>query len=90
MAALTLKRALSRRSSVGKQIDGIFEGAVYKTRADSGRIKALFLGQPERMPSWDIPGAKEVGMPNFDMTAWYGLMVPANFDRTTQKASRVY
>jgi tripartite-type tricarboxylate transporter receptor subunit TctC len=62
---------------IGKQIDGIFEGAVYKPHADGGRIKALFLGQPERMPGWDIPGAKEVGMPDFDMTAWYGLMVPA-------------
>jgi tripartite-type tricarboxylate transporter receptor subunit TctC len=62
---------------IGKQIDGIFEGAVFKPHADGGRIKALFMGQKDRMPGWDLPSATEVGLPNFDMTAWYGLMVPS-------------
>ena len=62
---------------IGKQIDGIFEGAVFKPHADGGRVKALFMGQKDRMPGWDIPSATEVGLPNFDMTAWYGLMVPS-------------
>ncbi len=61
---------------IGKQIDGIFEGAVFKPHADGGRVKALFMGQKDRMPGWDLPSATEVGLPNFDMTAWYGLMVP--------------
>jgi tripartite-type tricarboxylate transporter receptor subunit TctC len=62
---------------IGKQIDGIFEGAVFKPHADGGRVKALFMGQKDRMPGWDLPSATEVGLPNFDMTAWYGLMVPS-------------
>jgi tripartite-type tricarboxylate transporter receptor subunit TctC len=62
---------------IGKQIDGIFEGAVYKPHADGGRVKALFMGQTDRMPGWDLPSATEVGLPTFDMTAWYGLMVPS-------------
>ena len=62
---------------IGKQIDGIFEGAVFKPHADGGRIKALFMGQKDRMPGWDLPSATEVGLPNFDMTSWYGLMVPS-------------
>jgi len=62
---------------IGKQIDGIFEGAVFKPHADGGRVKALFMGQKERMPGWDLPSATDVGLPNFDMTAWYGLMVPS-------------
>jgi len=62
---------------IGKQIDGIFEGAVFKPHADGGRVKALFMGQTDRMPGWDLPSATEVGLPNFDMTAWYGLMVPS-------------
>ena len=61
----------------GKQIDGIFEGAVFKPHADGGRVKALFMGLKDRMPGWDLPSATEVGLPNFDMTAWYGLMVPS-------------
>ena len=35
------------------------------------------MGQKERMPGWDLPSATDVGLPNFDMTAWYGLMVPS-------------
>ena len=62
---------------IGKQIDGIFEGAVFKPHADGGRVKALFLGQTERMAGWNLPSATEVGLPTFDMTAWYGLMVPS-------------
>lgn len=62
---------------IGKQIDGIFEGAVFKPHADGGRVKALFMGQKDRMSGWDLPSATEVGLPNFDMTAWYGLMVPS-------------
>ena len=62
---------------IGKQIDGIFEGAVFKPHADGGRVKALFMGQKERMPGWDLPSATDVGLPSFDMTAWYGLMVPS-------------
>ncbi len=62
---------------IGKQIDGIFEGAVFKPHADGGRVKALFMGLKDRTPGWDLPSATEVGLPNFDMTAWYGLMVPS-------------
>ena len=62
---------------IGKQIDGIFEGAVFKPHADGGRVKALFIGQKEKMPGWDLPSAIDVGLPTFDMTAWYGLMVPS-------------
>ena len=62
---------------IGKQIDGIFEGAVFKPHADGGRVKALFIGQKDKMVGWDLPSATEVGLPNFDMTAWYGLMVPS-------------
>ncbi len=62
---------------IGKQIDGIFEGAVFKPHADGGRVKALFMGLKDRMPGWDLPSATEVGLPTFDMTAWYGLMLPS-------------
>ena len=62
---------------IGKQIDGIFEGAVFKPHADGARVKAIFMGQKDRMPGWDLPSATEVGLPTFDMTAWYGLMVPS-------------
>ena len=61
---------------MGGQIDAIFEGAVYKPHIDGRRVKALFLGQSERMSGWALPSAPEVGLPKFGMAAWFGLMAP--------------
>lgn len=62
---------------MGGQIDAMFEGAVYKTHLDSRRIKALFIGQPERMAGWALPSATEAGLPKFGIAAWFGLMTPS-------------
>jgi tripartite-type tricarboxylate transporter receptor subunit TctC len=62
---------------MGKQIDAIFEGEVYRPHTETGRVKALFVGQPERMSGWALPSATEAGLPKFNMSSWFGLMVPS-------------
>ncbi|MBI4193566.1 MAG: tripartite tricarboxylate transporter substrate binding protein [Betaproteobacteria bacterium] len=44
----------------------------------SGRLRALGVTTPGRSPiAQDIPSIAESGLPGFDMTNWYGLLVPA-------------
>lgn len=62
---------------MGEQIDAIFEGEVYRPHTETGRVKALFVGQPDRMPGWAVPSATEAGLPKFNMSSWFGLMVPS-------------
>ena len=44
----------------------------------SGRLKALAVTSAERSPSVpDLPTIAESGVPGFDATSWFGLVVPA-------------
>ena len=44
----------------------------------SGRLRALGVTTPERSPiAPEIPSIAEAGLRGFDMTNWYGLLVPA-------------
>jgi tripartite-type tricarboxylate transporter receptor subunit TctC len=44
----------------------------------SGRLKALAVTSPERTPLVpNVPGTAEAGLPNYSMSFWYGLFVPA-------------
>ncbi len=44
----------------------------------SGRLRALGVTTPERSPiAPDIPTIAESGLKGYDMTNWYGLLVPA-------------
>jgi tripartite-type tricarboxylate transporter receptor subunit TctC len=44
----------------------------------SGKLRALGVTTPERsVIARDIPAIAEGGLPGFDMTNWYGLLVPA-------------
>jgi len=44
----------------------------------SGKLRALGVTTPERTPiAPDIPSIAESGLKGFDMTNWYGLLVPA-------------
>jgi len=43
----------------------------------SGRIKALMVAGDERNPAFpDVPSAKELGLPDYNVTTWYGLWAP--------------
>jgi tripartite-type tricarboxylate transporter receptor subunit TctC len=48
------------------------------------RLRALGVTSPERSPiAPNLPAIAEAGLPGFDMTNWYGLLVPAATPRDT-------
>lgn len=49
----------------------------------AGRLRALGVTTPERSPiAPEIPSIAEAGLKGFDMTNWYGLLVPSATPRT--------
>ena len=56
--------------------------------AKAGRVKALAVTSPQRWPSApELPTMAESGFGGFDMTAWFGLLAPA--DTPAQSISRI-
>lgn len=44
----------------------------------SGKLRALAVTSSSRIPSLpDVPTAKEAGMPDYEATAWWGMLAPA-------------
>src|SRR5689334_14493551 len=55
----------------------------------SGRIKALAIGGPKRSPLFpDVPTFTELGFPEVETHAWFGLFLPAGSPR--EAVNRVY
>lgn len=48
----------------------------------AGRLRALGVIAPQRSPALpEVPTVAEAGMPNFDVTTWYGVLAPAGTPR---------
>jgi tripartite-type tricarboxylate transporter receptor subunit TctC len=48
----------------------------------AGKLRALAVVSPHRLASLpDVPTAAEAGLPNFDVTTWYGILTPAGAPR---------
>ena len=48
----------------------------------SGRLRALASSEPQRDPvTPNLPTMVEGGVPNYDVTSWYGLFAPAAVPR---------
>ena len=48
----------------------------------SGRLRALAVIAPHRLAAIpDVPTAAEAGLPNFDVTTWYGILTPSGTPR---------
>ena len=63
---------------VGGQVDMMFDGlgssAAY---IRNGRIKALMVAGSKRNPAIpDVPCAAELGLPDYNVSTWYGLWAP--------------
>jgi len=44
----------------------------------AGRLRALAVIAPQRLPALpDVPTVAEAGLPNFEVTTWYGILAPA-------------
>ena len=48
----------------------------------NGRVQALAVLSPQRLESLpDVPTAAEAGLPNYDVTTWYGILTPSGTPR---------
>lgn len=48
----------------------------------AGRLRALAVVAPQRSPSLpDVPTVAEAGLPNFEVSTWYGVLAPAGTPR---------
>jgi len=50
--------------------------------AQAGRVRALAISSPRRSPTYpDVPTIAESGVPGFEVTAWGGIIGPANMPK---------
>ena len=63
---------------MGGQVDALFDQfPSSKGYIDSGRLKAIGVISPQRIPGYDVMTMEEVGLKGFNDEAWYGLLAPA-------------
>jgi tripartite-type tricarboxylate transporter receptor subunit TctC len=63
---------------MGGQIDSVFDQfPSSKTFIDGGKLKAIGVISPQRIPGYDVMTMEEAGMKGFTDEAWYGLLAPA-------------
>ncbi len=59
---------------VEMMFDGLGSSAAH---IKGGRIKALMVSGSKRNPAFpDVPSASELGLPNYNVTTWYGVWAP--------------
>lgn len=63
---------------IAGNVDMMFDGLGSSAQhIKSGRIKALMVSGNKRNPSFpDVPCAAELGMPDYNVTTWYGIWAP--------------
>ena len=61
----------------------------------SGRMKGLAVASVKRIPAApELPTVAEAGVPGFELSTWYGVMVPAgprrmSYRSCTKRSSRL-
>jgi tripartite-type tricarboxylate transporter receptor subunit TctC len=65
---------------LGGQVQVLFGSiAAVMPHVREGKLRALAVTSPKRSPIVpDLPTLSEEGLPGFDVTTWYGLLVPKN------------
>jgi tripartite-type tricarboxylate transporter receptor subunit TctC len=68
----------SLRDLVGGQVDMMFDGlGSSAVHIKAGRVKALMMAGKTRNAAFpDVPCAAELGLPDYNVTTWYGLWAP--------------
>jgi tripartite-type tricarboxylate transporter receptor subunit TctC len=63
---------------IAGQVDMMFDGlGSSAAHIKGGRIKALMVSGAKRSPAFpDVPCAAELGMPDYNVTTWYGVWAP--------------
>jgi tripartite-type tricarboxylate transporter receptor subunit TctC len=63
---------------MGGQVDSLFDQfPSSKAYIDGGKLKAIGVISPQRIPGYDVMTMEEAGMKGFNDEAWYGLLAPA-------------
>jgi tripartite-type tricarboxylate transporter receptor subunit TctC len=63
---------------MGGRVDILFDQfPSSKGYIDSGKLKAIGVISPKRIPGYDVMTMEEAGMKGFTDEAWYGLLAPA-------------
>lgn len=64
---------------LGGQVPVLFDNLPSsKSHIDAGKFRLLAVAAPKRLPSYpNVPTFKEIGMPEVNDPAWYGLLLPA-------------
>ena len=63
---------------MGGQVDSLFDQfPSSKAYIDGGKLKAIGVISPQRIPGYDVMTMEEAGMKGFTDEAWYGLLAPA-------------
>jgi tripartite-type tricarboxylate transporter receptor subunit TctC len=64
---------------IGGEVDmQIIGPSVALPQIQAGKVRPLAVLTPERLPSLpNVPTAKEAGIENFEVTSWFGILVPA-------------
>jgi tripartite-type tricarboxylate transporter receptor subunit TctC len=63
---------------MGGQVDSLFDQfPSSKAFIDGGKLKAIGVISPQRIPGYDVMTMEEAGMKGFTDEAWYGLLAPA-------------
>lgn len=64
---------------IAGQVDLMFDGMGSSApQIRAGRLKALAVTTPSRSPAFpDVATLQELGVPNYEVTTWYGLWAPA-------------
>jgi tripartite-type tricarboxylate transporter receptor subunit TctC len=67
---------------VSGEVDMMFNGGQVLPLVKSGKLRALASTEPERTPvTPDLPTMIESGIPDYDVTSWFGLFGPAALPR---------
>ncbi|WP_310565580.1 tripartite tricarboxylate transporter substrate-binding protein [Hydrogenophaga sp.] len=63
---------------IAGNVDMMFDGLGSSAgHIKGGRIKALMVSGNKRNPAFpDVPSAAELGLPDYDVTTWYGVWAP--------------
>ncbi len=75
--------SLAMTDVISGQVHALFIGIPAPApHIKSGRLRGLAVIAPQRSPTLpDVPTAIEAGMPNLDVTTWYGIFAPAGTPR---------
>ena len=63
---------------MGGNVDSLFDQfPSSKAFIDGGKLKAIGVISPQRIPGYDVMTMEEAGMKGFTDEAWYGILAPA-------------